>query len=278
VVKLDGTGVWSPGLRYADPAEITRAATLLETLGYTTLWIPDVGGPVFQAIEHLLDATSTVTIATGVLNVWMHTPAEVAAWWQGLPDERRERLLLGLGVSHGPLIGEQWGRPVATMNEYLDQLDDGGVPVPHRCLAALGPKMIELAARRTAGAHTYLVTPEHTHQARAALGHAGLYVEQGVVLETDPATARGIARAALDVYCGLPNYVNNFKRLGFTDEDIGSRSDRLVDGLVAWGDVDAIRSRVDGHRQAGADHVCIQVLDASGTGLNTSTWQELAPR
>ena len=250
MVSVGEIGVWSHELRYAEPAEITRAAMLLESLGYTTLWIPDVGGALFEAIERLLAATSTVTIATGVLNVWMHSPAEVSTWWQGLPQESRDRVFLGIGVSHAPLIGERWDRPLATMNDYLDGLDDGGVPVAHRCLAALGPKMVDLAGRRTAGAHTYLVTPEHTRRARAALGEAGLYVEQGVVLEADPATARGIARAALEVYCGLPNYVRNLKRLGFTDDDVTSRSDRLVDELIAWGDAHAIRARIDAEHLA----------------------------
>jgi len=277
MVSVGELGVWSHELRYAEPAKISRAASLLEALGYTTLWIPDVGGPVFEAIERLLEATSTATIATGVLNVWMHSPAEVCTWWQGLPKDHQDRVLLGLGVSHAPLIGERWGQPLATMSEYLDGLDDGDVPVPHRCLAALGPKMLALAGRRSAGAHTYLVTPEHTRLARTALGDARLYVEQGVVLEADPATARGIARAALEIYCELPNYVINLKRLGFTDDDITSRSDRLVDELVAWGDVDTITARIDAHRQAGADHVCLQVLTGPGDEP-TATWRALAPQ
>jgi probable F420-dependent oxidoreductase len=278
VEKLTGTGIWSTELRYGEPAEIADAAAELESLGYTGLWIPDVGGPLFEAVDRLLDATSTVTVATGVLNVWQQTPAEVARWWNTSPGERRDRVLLGLGVSHAPFIGERWRRPLATMNEFLDTLDANGVPADRRCLAALGPKMLELARRRSSGAHPYLVTPEHTERARAALGDAALYVEQGVVLETDPDTARRVAREMLAIYCGLPNYVNNWKRLGFTDDDVAGPSDRLIDALFAWGDRDAIDARIDAHRQAGADHVCIQVLAAPGGVSTREAWRALAPR
>lgn len=267
-------GIWSAQLRYGDPASAAADGAELEALGYHTLWIPDVGGPVFEALDRLLDATATITIATGILNVWKHEPREVAAWWRTLTDDQRERVFLGLGISHGPFIGEAWTRPLATMTAYLDALDDGGVPSERRCLAALGPRMLALSAARSAGAHPYLVTPEHTALARAALGDTGLFVEQGAVFEEDPEIARGIARAALEIYCGLPNYVNNWKRLGFTDDDVSSRSDRLVDGLIAWGDAAAIRDRVDAHRAAGADHVCIQVLNPDPH----EGWRALAPR
>ena len=275
---MRGTGIWSAELRYDEPARIADAAVELEALGYTVLWVPDVGGPVFEALDRLLDATSTITVATGILNIWQHAAADVAAWWAALPEERQGRVLLGLGVSHGPLIGERWGRPIASMNDFLDELDGAGLPVERRCLAALGPRMLELARRRSAGAHPYLVTPEHTAQARAALGGGGLYVEQGVVLEQDAETARGIARAALQVYLGLPNYVNNWKRLGFTDDDVATASDRLVDALVAWGDVDAVNARLEAHRRAGADHVCVQVLVAPGGTGPREAWRALAPR
>jgi probable F420-dependent oxidoreductase len=275
---LTGTGVWANELRYADPAEINDAAAELESLGYAALWIPDVGGPVFEALDRLFDVTSGVAVATGILNVWQHTPTDVIAWWETLPDDRRDRMLLGLGVSHAPLIGEGWGQPLATMNRFLDALDAGGVPAGSRCLAALGPKMLELARHRSAGAHPYLVTPEHTERARTALGDAALYVEQGVVLESDPGAARATASAALEIYCTLPNYVRSWKRLGFTDDDVSARSDRLIDALFAWGDADSINARVDEHRQAGADHVCIQVLEAPGGTPLREAWRALAPQ
>lgn len=281
-MNVTGTGVWSHELRYGDSGEIADAVAELESLGYTAAWIPDVGGNLFTPLGHLLASSRSLVIATGILNVWMHTPADVGSWRDALPDAQRARLLLGLGVSHAPLIdaqpGMSWTRPVATMRTYLDGLDEHRVPHGARCLAALGPRMLELARDRSAGAHPYLVTPEHTATARSALGgEALLLVEQGVVLERDADVARGIARQALDVYCNLPNYVNNWKRLGFTDDDVASRSDRLVDGLVAWGDEDAITARVQAHRDAGADHVCIQVLRAPGPGMPIDTWRALAP-
>jgi probable F420-dependent oxidoreductase len=271
---LTGTGIWSPGLRFGEPAEIAETAAELESLGYTALWIPDTGGDLFGALDLLLDATSTVTVATGVLNIWQQTPDATSAWWSAQPPAVQDRTLLGLGVSHGPLIGERWGRPLAAMRAFLDDLD---APADRLCLAALGPKMLELARDRTAGAHPYLVTPEHTALAREVLGPDALVApEQGVVLEADPDKARSVAREAIEGYTALPNYVNNWKRLGFTDEDVVSLSDRLVDALVAWGDADAIAARVAEHRSAGADHVCLQVLQSYTAPAPRQTWKALA--
>ncbi|MHB1469873.1 MAG: TIGR03620 family F420-dependent LLM class oxidoreductase [Solirubrobacteraceae bacterium] len=275
---LGGTGVWSRELRYDDPDEIARNAAELESLGYTALWIPDRGGRLFHALDRLLAATSAIVVASGILNVWRHTPAETATWWESLQEDSRSRLLLGLGVSHGPIVGEGWGRPLATIGAFLDELDARGVPRERRAVAALGPKMLELAGRRSSGAHPYLVTPEHTEAARATLGDAGLYVEQGVVLERDAAVARRIARADLETYCALPNYVRSWKRLGFTQEDIETRSDRFVDALFAWGGIAEIQQRIDAHRSAGADHVCIQVLRGEDSPSFIETLRALAPR
>ncbi len=275
-MTLSGIGVWSGELRFGDPGEIAASAAELEALGYTALWIPDIGGPVLDALDILLGATTTATAATGILNIWKQEPADIGTWWAGLSDDHRARIMLGLGVSHGPLIGETWGKPLATMNAFLDQLDDVSVPAERRCLAALGPKMLDLSRRRSDGAHPYLVTPEHTATAREILGSGGLYVEQGVVLSTDPEVARTAARGALEHYCLLPNYVNNWKRLGFTDDDVDTRSDRLIDALFAWGDDTAIRERVEAHRQAGADHVCIQAVGVPGMSAQ-DTWRALAP-
>jgi probable F420-dependent oxidoreductase len=272
-----GTGVWSMELRYLDPEEIGEAAAELDLLGYSAIWIPDSGGDVFGALDRLLAATSTITVATGILNIWKHPASQVAAWLGALPDEHRARVLVGLGISHGPLIGAAWRKPMATTVAYLDELDANGAAVEARCLAALGPKMLELARDRTAGAHPYLVTPEHTALAREMLGPDSLLaVEQGVVLETDLDRARSMARRALGVYTGLPNYVNNWKRLGFTDDDVVSVSDRLVDALFAMGDAEAIAARLAAHRQAGADHVCIQVLSDPGAPMPRPVWRELA--
>ena len=275
-MELGELGIWSSELRYGDAGEAIAAVAEVEALGYGTAWLPDVGGDVFAALDRLLGATSSVVIATGVLNVWMHTPDAVAAWWDALPAEHAGRVMLGIGISHAPFIGDSWKAPVETIGRYLDGLEAGGIPESSRCVAALGPRMLELAAARSAGTLTYLVPPEHTVLARTAVGAAGVYVEQGVVLETDADVARGIARAALEIYCGLPNYVNNWKRLGLTDDDVADRSDRLVDTMVAWGDREAIESRIQAHRDAGADHVCVQVLTDQGSSPRPG-WRAIAP-
>jgi len=278
VVDLGGLGVWSGELRYGDAGQAAAHAAALEALGYSALWIPDVGGPLFDAFDNLLAATSTVVVASGVCNVWHHPPAEVGAWWRGLAPDHRDRVMLGIGISHGPLIGDRYRAPLATMAAYLDGLDAEGVPVDRRCLAALGPRMLELARDRSAGSHPYLVTPEHTARARAVLGpDRRLYVEQGVVLATDPDAARAVAREAVAFYLGLPNYVNNWKRVGFTDDEIQACTDRFVDEVFVWGDAAAIRARIDAHRAAGADHVCVQVLGATeATGGTMAVWEALA--
>lgn len=284
MTTIGGTGIWSSGLRYSDPAAIADAAAELEGLGYRALWIPDIGGDVFGAVEGLLRATKEVTVATGILNLWMHTAEETAANHSRLTADYGDRFLVGIGVSHQVLIdaGEpgRYRRPLSAMARYLDGLDGAPTPLPvaSRVLAALGPKMLELARERSAGAHPYNVTPEHTAEARAALGPGALLLpEQAVVLETDPAKARALGREHLTHYLALPNYTNNLRRLGFGDDDLaGAGSDRLLDAVVAWGDAGAIAARVQEHRDAGADHVCIQVLSAEGD-LPLMAWRELAP-
>ncbi len=276
--RLGGRGVWSAELRFGDPAQIVDAAAELEALGYSALWVPDVGGPLFEDLDRLLQATTTVTIATGILNIWQHEPSDVGRWWHALPEDHRKRLLLGLGVSHGLVVGEKWGQPLATMSAYLNGLESAEVPLSQVCLAALGPKMLQLARDRTAGAHPYLVTPEHTAIARATLGNGLLAVEQGVILESSRAAAHKIAGPVVKGYGGLPNYANSWKRLGFTDDDISSCSDRLIDALIACGDEEDIARRIEAHQEAGADHVCIQVITAPGSPLPLDTWRRLAPR
>ena len=283
---LSGTGIWSSALRYGDPAEIAAAAIELESLGYSALWIPDVGGDVFGAVRNLLGATSTATVATGILNLWMHTAAETAEQHAALTAEHGSRFLVGIGVSHAPLIDRTieagaYQRPLAQTRDFLDALDAAPIPLAasDRALAALGPKMLALAAARTAGVHPYLVTPEHTNVARQAVGPDALVAtEQGVVLDSDPQRARSTARANLVRYFALPNYTNNWKRLGFTDDDIADGgSDRLIDALVVWGDVATIAERIQEHRDAGASHVCIQVLTEEPRSLPLEQWRALAP-
>ena len=281
-----GTGIWSSALRYGEAAEAAEAASELEELGYAVLWVPDIGGDVFEAVERLLGATTTTTVATGILNIWMHTPEETAAGHAEMTARHGGRFLVGLGVSHAPFIDRvkepgTYQRPLEQMARFLDGLDAADPPLAHtdRVIAALGPKMVELARTRTAGTHPYLVTPQHTRAARDAVGADRLVAcEQGVVLETDPERARATARLHLAGYLGLPNYVNNWRRLGYTDEDVADGgSDRLVDALVAWGNESAIAARVQEHRDAGADHVCVQVLTDDPRGFPRDQWRALAP-
>jgi probable F420-dependent oxidoreductase len=284
--RLAGTGIWSSTLRYGDAGEAAERAAELEELGYTALWVPDIGGDLWGPLANLLGATKTITVATGILNVWMHTPEETAAEHARLTAEHGPRFLCGLGISHRPFIDRvkepgTYQRPVEKMAAYLDALDAADPPLAEqdRVLAALGPKMLELARRRTAGTHPYLVTPELTKAARAGIGPERLVAsEQAVVLETDRSRARDIARQHLRTYLGLPNYANNWKRQGFTEDDIADGgSDRLVDALVVWGDEERIAARVKEHRDAGADHVCIQVLTEDPQAFPAEEWRRLAP-
>lgn len=284
---LTGTGVWSGELRYGDPAHAADSAAELEALGFSALWVPDVGGDVFGAVGTLLAATSTVTVATGILNIWMHPAGDTATAHEALIGEHGDRFLVGLGVSHAPLIDRvfdagRYQRPLAVMAGYLDGLDQAPTPLAaaHRVIAALGPKMLDLARRRSGGVHPYLVTPEHTAAARAAVGpQSWVGPEQAVVFSTDAGAARTAARRHLATYVGLPNYVNNWLRLGFTDADVADGgSDRLVDALVAWGTDEAIAARLQAHRDAGADHVCVQVLTpaAADAAELRAGWRRLA--
>jgi probable F420-dependent oxidoreductase len=282
-LTLTGVGVWSPSLRrHPDRAEAADAAAELEQLGYSALWFPggDAHG-AFDAAGELLRATTSVMVATGILSIWLEEPERVAAERAQLHDAYDGRFLLGLGVSHAPAVGtDRYKRPLAKMRSYLESLDVAAPPVlpQERVLAALGPRMLELARDRSLGAHPYLVTPEHTRVAREAVGPERLVApEQAVVLETDPERARTLARGHLEHYLQLPNYTNNWRRLGFGDDDFaGGGSDRLVDALVVWGDEDAIRARVEQHREAGADQVLIQAVSGR-EGLPREEWRRLAP-
>jgi probable F420-dependent oxidoreductase len=282
-MQLTGTGVWSAHMRYGDPGEIADSAAELDELGYAAIWIPDVGGDVLGAVEALLRGAPRIVAATGILNIWMHEPAEVAARRASWSDAWQRRFVLGLGVSHAPLIDHEhpgrYTKPYSKMVGYLDGLDASEVPFPvdARVLAALRPKMLGLARDRAAGVHPYFVPPEHVVRAREILGaNATIAVELAVVLDTDPSTARETARRHTAVYVGLPNYTNNLREFGYADEDFANKgSDRLVDAIVAWGDHDAIVRRVAMMRDAGADHVCIQVIRPDD-GFPRAEWRELA--
>ncbi|KKF01237.1 LLM class F420-dependent oxidoreductase [Mycolicibacterium obuense] len=282
-MKLTGVGLWSSQLRYGNAGEAAEAAAELDELGFPALWIPDVGGPVLDAVDNLLSATSKTVIATGILNLWMHEPAEVAARYATLTETHGERFLLGIGVSHAPLIDSQepgrYRKPLAATKAFLDGIDASPTPVPtgNRVLAALGPKMLELSATRAAGAHPYLSTPDHTRSARELLGDAPMLLpEQSVLLVDNRDDARAIGTDWLRSYLGLPNYANNILRSGFTEEDISTVSDRLFDALIAWGDEETVLRRVNEHLDAGADHVCVQVLTADAREFPREQWRRLA--
>jgi probable F420-dependent oxidoreductase len=279
-MELGKIGVWSGQLRGVGIESIPEVATSLERLGYRALWIPGgAGGDVLERCEAALAATSSLVVAPGILNIWRHEAAEVAATTARLDEEYDGRFLLGLGVSHERLIGDSYVTPIAKMGDYLDQLDAAGQKPEVRVLAALRRRMLSLARDRAAGAHPYFVPPEHSEAARVILGPGPLLApEQAVLLETDPAEARRLARGFCELYFQLPNYANNLRALGYTSDDLAPPgSDRLVDAIVAWGDEAAIAARVQAHLDAGADHVCIQVVGGDYTTLPTETWHRLAP-
>ena len=284
-MQLGGIGVWARELRAGEEARRREAAAALEELGYGTLWFPGgAGDDSMECARVLLDATQRATVATGITNIWTEAPEGVAAAHAELARAYDHRLLLGLGISHAPLVdrvaGERrYRRPYSAMVAYLDALDAAPTPPPHeeRVIAALGPRMLQLSRERASGTHPYLSNPEHTRAARAAVGPSKhVAPEQGVVLETDPERARGLAREFLERYLTLPNYTNNWLRHGFAEDDLrDGGSDRLVDGLIAWGDEEAIAARVRDHLDAGADHVCLQVIH-DGDGLPVEQWRRMA--
>src|SRR4051812_1220556 len=217
-MELSGTGIWSAQLRYGDAGVISEAAAELDELGYRAIWIPDVGGDVLGAVEVLLRATPNAVVATGILNIWMHEPAEVAARRASWSNAWQQRFLLGLGVSHAVLIDHEnpgrYAKPYSKMVDYLDGLDAAEVPFPvdARVLAALRPKMLGLARDRAAGVHPYFVPAEHIARARELLGPDPMIgVELAVVIDRDPSTARETARRHTAVYVTLPNYTNNLR-------------------------------------------------------------------
>lgn len=272
-MDIGRVGVWHPMISKAPAEEARRAAATIESLGYGSLWVNEGMGSkeplVMSAV--LLAATRRIAVGTGIANLWVRDATAMAAGAAALGDAFPDRFLLGIGVSHAPLVtgrGHDYAKPLAAMRTYLEAMDqaDQTLPVPPtpapRVLAALRPKMMELSRDLADGAHSYFVPPEHTAQARRILGTGPLLIpEQAVVLESDPARAREIARAHMSHYLTLPNYLNNLRTLGFTDEDFaGGGSNRLADAIVAWGDADAITERVRAHLDAGADHVVIQPL------------------
>ena len=233
----------------------------IEALGYGAVWVGGSPPAELDWVEPILEKTTTLQVATGIVNIWTADAGPVAESFHRIDKAYPGRFLLGIGVGH-PEAHQQYRKPIEALNEYLDKLDQYGVPKNRRVVAALGPKVLKLSAERSAGAHPYLTTPEHTAQARELMGpDAFLAPEHKVVLTTDAEKARAVGRKALEIYLNLTNYLSNWKRLGFTDEEIAKPgSDRLVDAFVAYGEVDAIAARLKEHLDAGADHVPVQVL------------------
>lgn len=247
---------------------LSHIAAAVEDAGFGALWLSGGGAPgTFPAVKEALAATRTLPVATGVVNIWVETPEAATEAWQTMEEEFPRRFYLGLGVSHAPFIESKglgsYTKPLQKMRGYLDALDAQPHPVPpeRRLIGALGPKMLELARTRCLGSHPYLVVPENTAAARDALDSAFLAIELGVVLDDDVDRGRATARDFLALYLGFPNYTNNMRRAGFTDEDLADGgSDRLLDALFAVGGTAEVMERIQAHRDAGADHVCLQMI------------------
>jgi probable F420-dependent oxidoreductase len=268
-IQLGQIGIWQ---RAADLTP--ELAAEVERLGYGAIWIGGSPAGDLRIVEDLLDATDHIAVATGIVNVWKDDAATIAASYHRIAARHPDRFLLGIGIGH-PEATQEYRQPYATLVGYLDQLDEANVPKDARALAALGPKVRELSAARSAGAHPYLTTPEHTRWARQLLGAGPLLApEQKVVLGTDAERTRAIARRAVaNPYLRLTNYVSNLRRLGWTDTDLADDgSDRLIDALVAQGDAASISRGVIAHLQAGADTVAVQALG----GDPRSTFRALA--
>jgi probable F420-dependent oxidoreductase len=283
-MQLGEIGIWARELRAGDEGARREAAAQLEEMGFGTLWFP--GGHDDDSLacaRVVLDATQRVNVATGITNIWTEEPAGVAAARAELVGTYGRRFLLGVGISHrAPMDRIREGmyrKPYSAMVAYLDELDAAPEPPPHDeiVIAALGPRMLRLCAERAAGTHPYLSTPEHTRVARETVGpDKHVAPEQGVVLESDPERARALARGFIERYLTLPNYFNNWLRHGYTEDDLrDGGSDRLVDGLIAWGTDEQIAARVREHLDAGADHVCLQVIH-DGDGPPVEGWRRMA--
>lgn len=289
---LGRVGIWTFALDLQPMSKAKEAARELEELGFGCIWVPEaVGREPFASCALLLAGTQRIGVATGIASMYARSAITMQAGWRTLTEAFGERFTLGIGASHEHMATKlhkgNYDKPYTAMVEYLDQMDLGlfaavaPTTTPRRVLAALGPKMLALSAQRGLGAHPYFVPPEHTKMAREVLGEGPVLApEQAVLLETDPVKAREIARKFMSTYIRLPNYANNLRRLGYTDEDLGDKqrppSDRMVDAIVAWGTMDQVIARVKDHFDAGASHVSVQVLDADIAALPMPQWRELA--
>lgn len=288
-IDLGPIGIWTFALDTQPHAKAVELAVALEEMGYGAIWLPEAVGkdPLVHA-GLLLSGTRRIAVATGIANIYARDAMAMSAAHRTLTEAFPERFVLGLGVSHQPMVeglrGHDYTKPLSTMRAYLDAMDGAmyagaaATTPPRRVIGALGPRMLALAAERTDGAHPYNVTADHTARARETLGAgAWLAPELAVVLETDADAARTAARGHLAIYLGLPNYTNNLRTLGFGDDDFADGgSDRLIDAIVPWGDEGAIAAAVAEHRDAGADHVAVQVVVDHGV-VPLDQWRRLAP-
>jgi probable F420-dependent oxidoreductase len=273
-MELGRFGIWTSYHAIGED-NAGEAAQLAEQLGFGTVWLG--GSPQLPALAPLLAATERIVVATGILNVWQSEPAQVAADFAELERDFPGRVLVGIGIGH-PEATSQYARPLSAMREFLDGLDAASAPLPgdRRCLAALGPKMLELSSQRSLGTHTYFVPAAHTRAARDRLGDAPLVApELACVLDDDPDSARATARDYAKMYLGLRNYTDNLLRYGFEPADIADGgSDRLIDTVIPHGSAEVVAQAAGAHRHAGADHVCLQTVGVSG--VPHSQWSALA--
>ena len=288
--RLGQVGAWTFDIERLSAAAAREYVRGLEGVGIRALWIPESLGSkeIFAHAGLLLASSERLIIATGIANIWARDATAMANGHRALSEAYPGRFLLGVGVSHAPVVkmrGASYDKPIENMARYLDAMDKapytGAAPLepPGRVLAALGPRMLRLAAVRAIGAHPYFVPVEHTTLARKELGTGPLLaVEQAAVLSKDPAVARATARRHMKRYLALENYANNLKRLGWSDADLANDgTDKLVDAIVAWGDASEIRARVEMHLTNGADHVCVQLLRADLAAHPLAEWRTLAP-
>jgi probable F420-dependent oxidoreductase len=287
MMELGRVGLWSS----FDPQPASRVRELaaeIEEMGWSTVWFPESSGrDAFVTASLLLGATTTLKVATGIAQIHGRDPVTMAAAQKATYEAHDGRFLLGMGVSHAPMIEsvrrQPYERPYSFMKEYLARMDEAPYKAhplddpPPRVLAALGPKMLALARDAAQGAHPYFVPPEHTAIARETMGPGPLLApEQMVLLDADATSARDAARSAMVRYLTLPNYTNNLRRLGFDEDDIAGASDRLVDAIVAWGTIEQVADRVQAHLDAGADHVCVQAIATEAGEVPTAQWRELS--
>lgn len=274
-MHIDPIGIWffTDTMSARDAAEAVKR---IESLGFAALWLPETTGR--DSVAHsawLLAHTEKLIIATGIANIYNRHPGAMLQAQKSLAEQSGDRFLLGLGVSHAPLVeglrGLDYGKPVSTMRRYLEGMAQSPYSAvepnsrPPVVIAALGPKMLELAAELCDGAHPYFTSPEHTKMARSILGpDKWLCVEQKVLLETNPERARALARKTAQMYISLPNYRNNWLRMGLTESNLNNQDDDFIDTTFAWGGIESIEERIQAHLDAGASHVCIQPIHPSG--------------